>query len=217
MHRTLYFLIDCSRSMRGVKGDAVNSLMRKVVDEGVPEIKAAKSEDFKISIMALGYSGVAGSGVFEIIPKTDIENLAGWKPVAFDKFGGGAPAGAAIDWVVREIEGGSRGDPDPQMLCPLIVLIAGGEPDGGSPTYEETLQFAAKGGDREIKSFRKSFRIALGIGVDEKGRESLKKFGGISRKMEEEGRLSYFDCSKQNFDDFIGEIKDITFWHNRNI
>ena len=210
MNKTVYFLIDCSGSMYGNRGDAVNTAMQKVVNEAVPEIKATKNADLEISFMALGFSSAFKGDVFEIMPKTKLDDFTQWDPIDPELFNGGTPTGAAIDRVIQDIEGGSRGDLDPTAVAPAIILISDGEPNGANPTYEEVLQCAVKGGDKEVKSFRKALRVALGMNVDEKGRESLKKFGGISRKMEEAGLESYYDCSEQYVDKFVEILKSVT-------
>lgn len=209
MKKTVYFVIDCSGSMYGSRADAVNTAMQKVVDEAVPEIRAQKTEDAEIYFTVLGYSDAFNGKVFEIMPKTDLDDFNQWTPIAQDMFNGGTPTGAALKAVIDDLNGGTRGEPAINQAAPAIILISDGEPNGSNPTYEEVLQ-CAEHGDKCEPAFRRALRIALGINVDAAGRESLKKFGRLSQKMQDAGLESYYDCSEQFVDKFVEILKSVT-------
>lgn len=209
MNKTVYFLIDCSGSMYGKRGDAVNDAMEEVAKKVVPEIIAQKNADMKIKFKVLGFSGE--NTIKQIVGETDLEDFAKqWQPIPAAAFDGGTPTGAAIQAVIQDIQGGCHGDKDPDALPPAIILISDGEPNGKDPTYDEVLECAVKGGDKEIADFRRTIRIAIGMNVNDSGRESLKKFGNVSNKMAKNGIPSYYDCSDQYTDQFIEILKSAT-------
>ncbi|MBQ2717988.1 MAG: VWA domain-containing protein [Clostridia bacterium] len=210
MNKTVYFVIDCSGSMHGSRADAVNTAMQKVVQEAIPEIKAQKNNDLQISFKVLGFSDAFSGKVCELMPKTDLDDFTDWDFIDQETFNGGTPTGAALQAVIDDLKGGNRGEPDMNAVAPAIILISDGEPNGSSPTYEEVLKCAEKGNPDEVKMFRKALRVALGICVDERGRESLVKFGKLSDKLEKAGYKSYYDCSDTYVDDFVNILKSMT-------
>lgn len=211
MNKTVYFLIDCSGSMYGTRADAVNTAMQKVADEVIPEIRGQKAADLNINFLVLGFSDAHNGKVFEIMPKTDLDDFTAWDPIDPETFNGGTPTGAAIQAVIYDLQGGAtRGEPDRNAVAPAIILISDGLPNGSNPTYEEVLQCAVKGDPNEVVPFRRALRVALGMSVDEEGRQSLKKFGKLSKKMEAAGIESYYDCSENFVDKFVEILKSVT-------
>lgn len=211
MKKTIYFLIDCSGSMYGSRGDAVNTAMQKVVFEAVPEIKSKKPEDLDIYFMALGFSNNGpGSHVIELMPKTALEDFNQWDIIDPETFNGGTPTGEAIQAVIDDMKGGTRGEPDKLSVAPAIILISDGLPNGDNPSYEEVLKYAEKGNPKYERRFDKALRVAIGISVDEAGRESLKKFGSVSDKMQKAGIESYYDCSEDYVDKLVEILKSAT-------
>lgn len=209
--KTIYFLIDCSGSMYGSRGDAVNTAMQRVVQEALPEIRSKKSDDLDLYFMALGFSdNGTGSNVIELMPKTALDDFNQWDNIDPETFSGGTPTGEAIQAVITDILGGDRGDPDNNSVSPAIILISDGLPNGDNPTYEEVLERAEKGSQHYVPAFRKALRVALGINVDEAGRESLKKFGSVSKKMSDAGLSGYYDCSEEYVDEFVQILKSAT-------
>lgn len=210
MNKTVYLLIDCSGSMYGARADAVNTAMQKIVYEGIPEIKKLKSETLDIYFKVLGFSSDHRNDVFEILPKTALEDFNQWDNIDPETFCGGTPTGAAIKAVIDDLVGGNRGEFNVNDAAPAIILISDGMPNGDNPTYEEVMECAVKGGPKEVKAFRKALRIALGMSVDDAGRESLKKFGDVSDKMKKAGIESYYDCSEEYIGKFVEILKSAT-------
>ncbi len=209
MNKTVYFLIDCSGSMYGKRGDAVNTAMEEVMKKVVPDIIRDKDANMKIKFEVLGFAGADTIKV--IIPETDLESLSQqWAPLTAESFAGGTPTGAAIQAVIQDIQGGARGDKDPDALPPAIILISDGEPNGTNPTFDEVMECAVKGGSKEVEAFRRALRVAIGMNVNEEGRNSLKKFGKVSAKMEGKGISAYYDCSDQYTENFINILKSAT-------
>ena len=209
MNKTVYFLIDCSGSMKDARADAVNTAMEKVVDEVLPEIRAQRSADTNISFQVLGFSDAHKDKVFVIVPRTDLEDFTSWDNIQNDVFSGGTPTGAAIKAVMEDIEGGLNGDIDVQAAAPAIILISDGLPNGVDPTYEEALQYAVKNGPYgEHTAYRRALKVAIGMNADAAGRESLMKFGHLSAKME--GISAYYDCTDEYVDQFVEILKSVT-------
>ena len=208
--KTVYFLIDCSGSMYGSRADAVNNAMAQVVDEVVPQVRANKIEDMELSFVVLGFSDARAEKVFEIVPKTALAAFTTWDPIDPEAFSGGTPTGAALKKVMEDLLGGNRGEPIANAVAPAIILISDGEPNGTNPTYEEMLECAEKGNPHEVKAFRKALRVALGISVDDKGRESLKKFGRVSDRMAGIGISAYYDCTEEYAQQFAEILKSVT-------
>ncbi len=210
MNKTVYFLIDCSGSMYGNRGDAVNTAMEKVVSEAIPAIKAQKNDDLSISFVVLGFSDAFNGKVVELMPRTELDDFDHWDAIESDMFNGGTPTGAGLKAVIDDLNGGRRGEPDPNAVAPVIILISDGEPNGDNPTYDAVMECAVKGGPNENKMFRKAIRVALGMDVNDTGRASLKKFGSVSAKMASAGVASYYDCSEDYVDDFVSILKSVT-------
>lgn len=212
MNKTVYFLIDCSGSMAGPRADAVNTAMEKVVDEVLPEIRAQKAAETNIKFQVFGFSDTGQQDkdkVFEIVPRTDLEDFTSWNNIQNDRFCGGTPTGAAIKAVIEDIEGGVRGDIDVQAAAPAIILISDGLPNGDNPTYEEVLQYAVKNGPYgEHTAYRRALKVAIGMNVDAAGRESLMKFGHLSAKMK--SISAYYDCTDEFVEQFVEILKSVT-------
>ena len=203
-NKTVYFLIDCSGSMHGNRADAVNRAMGKVVTEAIPSILASKNADLNITFCALGFSDAyQGGNVFTILPKTPLEQISQWDDIPQANFNGGTPTGAAIEAVINDLEGGAYGDYDPQTVAPVIILISDGLPNGQNPSYEEALA-------NQSKMFVGSIRIALGMDVDDEGKQSLERFGKVSKRMSESGLATYYDCSENYVDKFVEILKHVT-------
>ena len=211
MNKTVYMLIDCSGSMYGARADAVNNAMEKIVTEGIPEIRKMETADLNISFVVLGFSDNFPNKVIEFLPKTSLEDFNSWNRIESEMFEGGTPTGAAIQAVIDDIKGAStHGDKDISAIPPAILLISDGLPNGTNPTYEEALTAADKNSPTYVPMFRRALRVALAINVDDEGRESLKKFGSVSAKMQAKGLESYYECSDQYLDQFVEIIKSAT-------
>lgn len=210
MKKTVYFLIDCSGSMSGNRANAVNIAMEKVVSEAIPEIRRQKSADLELEFYVLGFSGQYQNGTFILMDKTDLEDFDHWTKLEDSTFYGGTPTGAAIKAVVDDLEGGARGDGDPNAVAPAIILVSDGEPNGSNPTYEEALSLGDPQTTGNSRMFRKALRVAIGIDVDDRGRSSLEKFGNLSRSLLEAGIKTYYDCSEQFASQLAEVLKSVT-------
>lgn len=211
MNKNIYFLIDCSGSMYGSRGDAVNTAMQKVVSEALPEIRRQKSADLDIYFTVLGFSDTGtNKKVFELMGRTALDDFTQWDDIDPETFQGGTPTGEAIQTVIDDIVGGNRGDNDATAVAPAIILISDGLPNGKNPTYEEVLECDDKDSKKYVRAFHKSLRVALGMSVDDEGRESLKKFGSVSKKMADAGLCGYYDCSEQYVNEFVEILKSAT-------
>lgn len=203
MNMTVYFLLDCSASMYGERADMLNLFMDMLSSDIFPEILIQKNSDMKIKISVLGFSGARNPEAFYMLPKLELEEFCiKWRPLGAKSFDGDAPVGAAIEAVIYELNDG-HGDRDPDAVAPLILLISDGSFSGRAPTYEDVLQYAVKGGDREDTLFRRSLKIAVGINADEEGRQNLKRFGRVSHMMERRGISTYYDWPEQGADFFM--------------
>ena len=210
-NKTVYFLIDCSGSMAGNRADAVNIAMQKVVAEVLPDLRNMNKMDLNLKFVVYGFSDNNGEKVFPIVPKTSLENFNRWDPIDVSKFRGGTPTGAAIEWVIEDLEKGSlKGDIETNAVAPAIILISDGEPTGTDPTYEEALARAEKDNPKYSEKFRRALRVALGINVEDAGRESLKKFGKLSTSITAEGVEPYYDCSEEYKDKLVDILKSVT-------
>ncbi len=205
-NKMVYFLIDCSGSMAGTRADAVNYAMEKVVSEAIPAIKTQKNADLRLYFMAIGFSG---DGIFTIMDRTSLDDFTNWDTIEDSEFNGGTPTGKAILEIIKDIQG-VRGDPLPDVCASAIILISDGEPNGIEPTYEEVLEYANRNSDKFNLAFAKSLRVAIGINVDNNGRESLKKFGSVTSTMREQGIESYYDCNEEYVDKLVEVLKSAT-------
>ena len=206
--KTVYILIDTSGSMRDCsehsRSSSVNQAMGEVMREVLPRVLAEKDAELEPYIAVLTFSGV---DIKWHIPKTKMENVTGdWMDIAESNFYGATPTGEAIKKVIDDIEVACNGEPDPDAVAPAFILISDGEPTGGNPTYEEELEYAEK----KSPDFRHSNRVAIGIQVDDKGRESLKKFGKTSTSVSAMGIQSYYDCTDDKLDQMVEIIKSCT-------
>lgn len=210
MNKTVYFLIDCSGSMHGNRADAVNVAMRKIVDEAIPDIKAQKNADLDLTFLVLGFRDVGdNNNVFEIVSRTDLDDFNQWNPIPSEVFKGGTPTGAAIQAVVDDLTGSNYGDVDVNRVAPVIILVSDGMPTDGD-NYDKVLEYGVKGGPNEVVLFRKALRVALGMDVAADGKQSLERFGKLSKKMESAGIKAYYDCSEKYVDSFVEILKSVT-------
>lgn len=210
MNKTVYFLIDCSGSMYGNRANAVNTAMERIAVEVVPEIRKQKNADLNISFMFLGFSDSFPDKVVELMPRTDLDDFNMWKRIPDSQFNGGTPTGAAIEKVIQDLQGGVHGEPDPNAVAPVIILVSDGAPNGTNPSYDEIMECAVKGGPKEIRLFRKALRVALAMDVDASGRASLQKFGKVSDRMEKAGISAYHECQNEYTKDFIEILMSVT-------
>ena len=205
--KKVYFLLDCSGSMYGARADALNEAMRAIAEEATNEIRSQETPDLKLSFIAIGFSG---AGVFEIMPETDLEDFTSWTPIEGGSFDGGTPTGAAIQAVIDDIQGTNHGAISKDVLPPLIILVSDGEPNGSDPTYEEVMECAVKESPKNVDSFRRALRIAIGVNVSDEGRASLEKFGNLSRTMRESQLQAYYDCTDDHINDLVTILKSVT-------
>ena len=212
--KTVYILIDSSGSMSGDRADAVNSAMRAVVSEAIPDALEKKDAELDIYFAVLTFTTDKNDPskliLDWVLPKTEIGNISSWLDIEQEKFIGGTPTGEAIAKVVDDINGGNLGEPDPQSVAPAILLISDGMPNGNTISYEEALKFGDKTSDKFCPAYGRSNRIAIGINVDDDGRNSLKKFGRLSSTMKAKGYESYYDVSDQDLGAIVDLIKSNT-------
>ncbi len=209
MNKTVYFLIDCSGSMHGQRADAVNTAMENVVADAIPEIKRLKTPDLNINFKVLGFSSNFTNNVVLIAERT-LDDFDHWDPIKQETFYGGTPTGAAIYEVIKDLQGGNYGEEDKNAVAPAIVLISDGEPTDSTPSYDEVLEYADKNSPNHIRQFRKSLRVAIGINVNEQGKDSLKRFAKVSDKMEKAGIKPYYDCSEEYTDNLVEILESVT-------
>ncbi len=220
--KTTYILVDVSGSMRDcdkhTRASAVNQAMRKVVEEVLPEISAHGDAENESYFAVLTFSSDSeGKPMLEWhIPKAKMDEVAeaGWVDIANEKFYGGTPTGAAIKELASVLSG--NGDEDPDEVAPAILLISDGEPNGKNPTYEEALDYVNPSNPHFCRKLRYSNRIAIGIQVDESGRESLKKFGRLSSSLKDDF-LPYYDCTDDNTEALKELIKTCTVALSENV
>lgn len=206
-NKTVYFLIDCSGSMHRARADAVNMAMRSIAENAMPQVIAQRSSDTDIYFKVLGFTDAIPERVMLIMDDSTPEDFAkNWKAIPENQFDGGTPTGAAIKAVIDDLNGGLNGDFDPEAVAPVVILISDGEPNGGNPTYEEALAHGTtKQQPDTTRLFRHAIRVAIGINVNDRGRESLKKFGQISSTLKANGIEAYYDCG-DNYLDKLAEI-----------
>lgn len=208
MNKTVYFLLDMSGSMRGSRADALNNAMRRVVDEAMPAIKANKASDLDIYFTVLGFRG---EEVLEIKNKVGLDGFASWEDIEQDEFYGQTPTGQAIAAAIDDMNGGTHGDLDMNAAAPVMILVSDGEPNGDNSAYDEVMKRAEKGNPGENRLFRRSVRIAIGINVDDAGRESLRKFGNLGSTLLKAGIQAYYDCSEEYPEKLAEILKSATF------
>lgn len=210
--KTVYILIDTSGSMHDTtehtRASAVNQAMSQVMNEVLPRVLQEKDAELELSIAVLTFSSTK---IEWHIPRTKMELVAGnWLDIDSESFYGGTPTGEAIKTVIDDMKTGCYGENNPDAVASAILLLSDGEPNGDNPTYEEVLQYADKENANYFPPFRYSNRIAIGIQVDEAGRESLKKFGRISSSIAESGHQAYYDCTDDDTQALIDVIKSCT-------
>lgn len=205
--KTCYIVLDASGSMRGVRADAVNIAMHDVMTDVLVSAKKNKDADLEVRVAVLAFKGE--NTVDWIIPKQPIESIEeNWVPMSQDYFYGETPTGAALNEVIEDMENGNYGEKEKGAIPPVILLISDGMPNGENPTYEEVLERTNRNNDKFSANFNYSTRIAIGVNVDEDGRESLKKFGRLTRSME--GYQPYYECSDLELKDLVEIIKAVT-------
>ena len=205
--KSLYIAVDASGSMRGARADAVNVAMHDVVVDVLESARKNKSADLEVSVAILIFKG--DNTEEWIVPKSKIEDIEqNWTPIAQEYFYGGTPTGSAIEAIIDDMEKGNYGETDKDAIPPVILLVSDGMPNGDNPTYEEVLERTDRNHPKFSANFRYSTRIAIGINVDDEGRESLKKFGRLTSSME--GFESYYDCADLKLDELVDIIKAIT-------
>ncbi len=206
--KTTYILIDLSGSMKGSRANAVNQAMQGVMKDVLPEVLAQKDAEMEPSIAVLTFSS---TGIHWYIPRAKMEDVAGdWQDIDDSKFFGGTPTGEAIKVMIEDINTGNYGEPDDEAVPPAIILISDGKPNGQNPTYSEVMQRTEKDHPEFCAEFRHANRIAIGIQVDEDGRNSLKQFGRVSSSIAEAGYESYYDCTDDNLQALVDIIKSCT-------
>jgi len=202
MNKNLIFSVDCSGSMYGPRGDAVNEAMRGVFSGPLKEVVDNPSSDFELSVGVLAYRGDNEITWLVNPQKVDSNFNCTWNDIPQDFFYGGTPTGAAILSVFEYLKQSGNGEPDEEMLRPVIVLLSDGEPNGVNPTYEEAIQMLT---DKEHPLYQNSGngkllyhsnRVAIGINVSPEGRETLKAFVKTSKSLE--GCSLYYDCTDAN-------------------
>lgn len=211
LKKNIYILIDGSGSMSNRnnhynRADATNRAMEGICLDVAPEVGKDAQVETYISILVF-----KGTTVEFIIYKMKMEDFTSWLAIADDQFYGGTPTGKAIKAVVDDIQTGCNGDKDPEALPPAILLISDGEAnyDSSDPdaiTYEDALEYAIN----NCAEFNHANRIAIGIQVNDSGRESLKKFGRLSRSMRDKGFQPYYDCTDNTATALIEVIKSAT-------
>ena len=211
LKKNIYILIDGSGSMSNGsndynRADAVNRAMEGICLDVAPEV--GKDAQVEVYITVLVFKG---NTVEFVIPKMKMEDFTDWLPIDNDNFYGGTPTGKAIKAVVDDIETGCNGDRDPEDIPPAILLISDGEAnfdrnDPDAITYEDAMKYAVE----NCEAYRHANRIAIGIQVNDSGRESLKKFGRLSRSMRDKGLLPYYDCTENTAAALIEAIKSAT-------
>ena len=203
MNRSVYFLIDCSESMRGAGAVAINNVMRNIAEDVVPDIILRKSADADFHVQVFGFSDVNTDKVFEIIPKTGLTDFVSlWRPLPDERFKGGAAAGAAIKFVAEMLDDNEQKFDE---IAPVIILISGGDLRCVNPTYEEALKYADKNGvfGNHIR-YRRSSRVAIGVNVNEQGKKSLMKFTQLNRVFDDISR--YYDASEFIRNNLLADI-----------
>lgn len=208
MNKTIYILIDCSESMGGSRVAMVNHTMHKIFGEVFPATLAENFTSLDIYVKVIGFAATGlENNVFEIIPKTNINACAGWVDMTHDMFKGKTPIGEAIKAIIYYDILGGIGEPHINEVIPLVIVISDGLSDCGNPTYDEVLEWGDKTSDKCVGAFRKTFRVAIGIDAYGIGRENLKKFGCISKRMELRGIKSYYDCSEEYVDALVDILR----------
>jgi uncharacterized protein YegL len=208
MRKTVYILIDTSGSMTANgRSDAVNQAMSDIMNDVLPEVLRQKDAELEPSLAVLTFSSEA---IDWYIPKIKMEDIQpdAWEPI--ERFYGGTPTGEAIAKVIEHIQTGYYGEPDPEAVAPAFLLLSDGMPTASEPSYEEVLEREKKEHPQYCAEFRRSNRIAIGINVDDDGRNSLLKFGRVSSSMQREGYQPYYDCTDNNKQALIDIIKSCT-------
>ncbi len=212
--KSVYFVIDASGSMQGKRAGIINTAMRGVFENVIPEIIAEQDTKVELSLAILLFSDRFNDGVKWILPKTLIEDIANskveWTDIPDTDFYGGTPTGQGILAVINDCKHASNGETDINAVAPAIILISDGDANTGTPSYEEVLEYENKGNIDYSAPFHYSVRVAIGIDVTDECRKRLKMFGQVSKKMAERGLNPYYDHSDKYDDKLIEIIKSVT-------
>jgi uncharacterized protein YegL len=161
----IFFVIDSSGSMEGVKMGAVNSAIRDILTQ-MPDIEK-DSADATIKLSALRFSNDATWLYPE--PKSTAEFV--WHDL--DANGGTAldkAYDALNDRLVKQSKGGMM--PDFGGISPIILLLTDGEPN--NKDWKKSLARLKQRG-----WFNASLKYALAVGIDSKSAmDVLKEFTG---------------------------------------
>lgn len=212
--KTVYFVIDASGSMQGKRAGIINTAMRGVFENVIPEIIAEQDNTVELSLAILLFSDRFNDGVKWILPKTLMEDIANskveWTDMPDADFYGGTPTGQGLLAVINDCKQASNGEIDYNAVAPAIILISDGDANTGNPSYEEVLEYGNKDNVNYSAYFRNAIKVAIGIDVTDKCREQLKKFGHVSTKMAGRGLEPYYDHSDKYADKLIEIIKSVT-------
>ncbi len=197
--------------MAGERAGIVNTAMKEVFDEVIPEVIAGSDSKLELSIAVLLFSDQFPDGVKWVIDEMDMEEIANdhisWTDLPQDLFDGGA---SIEDGILAVINNGNRMEVDARTLAPAIILIS----DGGEPasyhSYDEVLEYEDKECVNYSIFFRHSIRVAIGIDVADEAREQVKRFGKIPKRMVSSGLRGYYDTSSKYQDVLIDIIKFVT-------
>ena len=212
--KTVYFVIDASGSMQGKRSGIINTAMRGVFENVIPEIIAAQDNKVELFLAILLFSDMFNDGVKWILPKTLMEDIANsnvkWTDMPDDDFYGGTPTGQGLLAVINDCKHATNGETDLNAAAPAIILISDGDANTGDPSYEEVLDYENKDNINYSEPFRHSVRVAIGIDVTTECKEQLKRFGKVSKKMADKGLEPYYDHSDKYDDKLIEIIKSVT-------
>lgn len=213
--KTTYILIDSSGSMRGGRSDAVNNAMKEVIEEIIPQVMNQKDAELKPYLAVLAFRtderDIKKLKLDWIIPRTEMEQVSEWVNMERECFSGGTPTGEAIGEIVKDINSGCYGDMDPDAVPPAILLLSDGMPNGEILPYEEALKFSDKNSEHYCSDYAHANRIAIGIQVEEEGKESLMKFGKLSKSLSQKNFQAYYDVTDDRRDVLIELIKNCVF------
>jgi uncharacterized protein YegL len=162
----LFFLIDQSGSMEGVKMGAVNAALREVL----PQLKNIGGSDAKIKVAFLLFS----SGCEWLFPEpiaVDDPNFPAWKPVKAD---GMTDFGEALKELTKKMSKNAFLSSPSASYAPAIFLMSDGQP---SDEYKDALKLL-----KENRWFQNSIRVAVAIGNDA-DKNILTEFTGNSEAV----------------------------------
>lgn len=213
--KTIYFVIDASGSMRDRRAGIINTAMRGVFEDVIPDIISNSDNKLELSIAVLLFSDRFPDGVKWIMPKTSMESIANqnetWTDMSNDDFFGGTPTGQGILAVINDCNYTNNGEADFNTVAPAIILITDGGANTGTPSFEDVLEYENRSNVNYSEIFRHSIRVAIGIDVSDSDRiDQLKRFGKVSTGMAARGLKPYYDHSEKYADELIEIIKSVT-------